>query len=299
MAATTHSAMVLAAGFGTRLRPLTDERAKPLVWVGDRPLLAHVVERLARGGVTQVALNTHHRADDFAEALRALPVPVEVLREAEILGTAGGVANAAAALGEGDVVVWNGDILIDLDVAELMSAHRRLGSAATLAVAPRPRGEGTVGIGASGEVVRLRGERFGEEAAGGDFVGVQVIADPLRRRLPAQGCLVGDGYLPWLREGEPIATVAAPRDWDDIGTVAAYLRANQRWLSQVGRESFLGEGATVDEGVEVDGTVVGSRAQVRGRGALRGCVVWPGAKMVLDGPLDGVVVTTGGLVVQG
>ncbi|AKT40809.1 nucleotidyltransferase family protein [Chondromyces crocatus] len=302
-------AMILAAGFGTRLRPLTDERPKPLVWVGDRPLLAHVVDRLARGGVQHVVMNTFHRAEDFgAEALGPLALPVHVVREATILGTAGGVANAAAWLGEGDALVWNGDILIDLDVAALVTAHARharharhahAGVAATLAVAPRESGVGTVGVGAQGEVVRLRGERFGEEVAGGDFVGVQVVGAALRRDLPPEGCLVGDVYLPWLRQGGALSTFPAPTVWDDVGTVAAYLRANARWLQGRREGAFVGAGAVVADGVTVEASVVGAGARVLGHGTLRGCVVWPGAEVTIDGSLTDAVMTPAGRVARG
>jgi mannose-1-phosphate guanylyltransferase len=291
------SAMILAAGLGTRLRPLTDELPKPLVWIGDRPMLAHIAVRLAEGGVRAAVLNAHHRAADFsAGALDALPIPVHVLREPEILGTAGGVSNAAAALGEGDVVVWNGDILADLDVAALCAEHRERGAAATLAVAPRAAGEGTVGMDAGGRVVRLRGERFGEEAGGGDFIGVQVLGGALRRRLPDRGCLVGDAYLPWLRAGGALATFRAPDVWDDVGTVASYLRANARWLSRSGRRAYVAPDAIVAAGVEVIDSVVGAGARVAGGGALRGCVVWPRAEA--RAPLEGAVVSTAGRVVH-
>ncbi|MGK3983316.1 NDP-sugar synthase [Sorangium sp. So ce136] len=299
------SAMILAAGLGTRLRPLTDELPKPLLWLGDRPLIAHIAEQLAAGGVRRAALNKSHLAERFSrDLIAAFPVPVEVLHEPEPFGTAGGLANAAGALGGGDVVLWNGDILIDLDVAALCAAHGEAhgerGAAATLAVAPRPAGEGTVGVGARGEVVRLRGERFGEEAAGGDFVGVHVVGEALRRRLPSRGCMVGDVYLPWLREGRSLATFAAPAVWHDIGTPAAYLDASARWLSQRGLRSHVGPGASVAEGVDVTGSVVGAGARVEGAGALRGCIVWPGARVDVDAgaPLERAVVTTQGRVVR-
>src|SRR5277367_6976775 len=104
--------MILAAGRGTRLRPLTDELPKPLLPVGDRPAMAHVAARLAAAGIREAVLNTHHLAAEFTpERLAALPLALRVIHEPEILGTAGGLANAAALLGDGDVVVWNGDIL--------------------------------------------------------------------------------------------------------------------------------------------------------------------------------------------
>ena len=283
-------AMILAAGLGTRLRPLTDELPKPLVPVGDRPAVAHVAARLAAAGLREAVLNTHHLAGAFTpERLAGLPLALQVIHEPEVLGTAGGVANAAALLGAGDVVVWNGDILADLDVSALLAAHRATGAAATLAVSPRPAGEGTVGLDAGGRVVRLRGERFGDEVQSGDFVGVQVIGPALRATFPRPGCLVDDGYRPALRRGLVLATFAAPIAWDDIGTVASYLAANARWLARAGLPAFVHESARVAEGIAVEGSVIGAGAEVTGSGAVRGSVIWPGARA--EAPLEGVVVT--------
>lgn len=282
--------MILAAGLGTRLRPLTDLLPKPLVPVGDRPAVAHVAERLAAAGIREVVLNTHHLAGAFtAEILAGLPIALRVVNEREILGTAGGVANASALLGDGPVVVWNGDILAGVDVRALLEAHRASGAAATLAVAPRAGGEGTVGLDARGLVVRLRGERFGTEVRSADFLGIQVLAPALRATFPVPGCLVDDGYRPALRTGLVIDTFPVQGAWDDIGTVASYLAANARWLSARGLGSFVHQSAVVARGVTLEGSIVGAGAQVNGAGVVRGSVIWPGARA--EAPLEGVVVT--------
>jgi mannose-1-phosphate guanylyltransferase len=288
-------AMILAAGLGTRLRPLSDELPKPLLPVGDRPAVAHIAAALAAAGIEEAVLNTHHLAEAFA-GLAGLPLSLRIIHETEILGTAGGVAHAAPLLGDGDVVIWNGDILADVDVKALIAAHRAEGAASTLAVAPRAAGEGTVGIGDDGRVVRLRGQRFGEEVTSGDFLGVRVLGPALRARLPAPGCFIDDGYLPALREGRRLATFAVPGPWDDIGTVGAYLAANARWLLRTGLGSHVGAGARVDPGVDLTGTVVGAGAVVRGAGALTRSVIWPGARA--EAPLDGAVVTTRGTIAR-
>ncbi len=153
--------MILAAGFGTRLRPLTLELPKPLVWVGDRPAIAMVAERLVAAGVREIVINTHHQAEAFStEMLARVPGEISVVVEEEILGTGGGVANAASLLGDGDVVVWNGDILAPLDVRALLAAHAQFrgeappperAGASDLGAAPAPqaraarRGRGRVG----------------------------------------------------------------------------------------------------------------------------------------------------------
>ncbi len=293
--------MILAAGLGTRLRPLTDELPKPLVPVGDRPALAHVAARLAAAGIAEAVLNTHHLAGAFtAERLAEIPIRLRVVHEPDVLGTGGAIANAASLLGDGDVVVWNGDILADLDVGALVAAHRAAGAAATLAVTPRAPGEGTVGIGEGGRIVRVRGETFGEELTSGDFLGIHVIGPEIRAALPRPGCVIDDGYRPALREGRLVGTFVVEGAWDDIGTIASYVAANSRWLSRRGfgggapvvdggLDSFVHETARVAPGVSLIGSVVGAGAVVTGEGAVRGSVIWPGARV--EAPLEGAVVT--------
>jgi mannose-1-phosphate guanylyltransferase len=285
--------MILGAGLGTRLRPLTDELPKPLVPVGDRPAVAHVAAQLASAGMDAAVINAHHLAAAFTPArLASLPLRVQVIVEDEILGTAGGVANAAPLLVEGEVLIWNADILAGVDAGALFAAHAAASAEATLAIAPRSAGEGTVGIGQDGRVVRLRGQRFGEEAAGGDFLGVHVLSAALRKALPRAGCLVGDVYLPALRRGARIATFASAGAWDDVGSVADYLAANARWLARMGVDAWVGEGAQVSPGVTITGSVIGAGAVVTGEGAVTGSVIWPGARA--EAPLHRTVVTTGG-----
>src|SRR5271165_2715018 len=116
------SAMVLAAGLGTRLRPITLHRAKPLVPVGDRPILGHVLDRLAAAGISRVVVNAHHRAHDV-RAYAEMQESLLVSGEPQLLGTAGGLAHAGGLLGPGRVLVWNADILADVDVGALLGAH--------------------------------------------------------------------------------------------------------------------------------------------------------------------------------
>jgi mannose-1-phosphate guanylyltransferase len=290
--------MILAAGFGTRLRPLTDELPKPLVPVGDRAAVAHIADRLAKAGIEEAVLNTHHLAEAFTpRRIAALPLRLRVIHEASILGTAGGVANAAPLLGEGDSILWNGDILADVDIAALLEIHRGARAPATMVIAARPRREGTVGLDAGGAIVRLRGELFGDEVSGGDFLGIYAIGPALRARLPREGCLIGDGCLPALRAGERIASFTVTTAWDDIGSLASYLRANRRWLAREEKRDHVGEGAMIAEGVTIEDSVIGAGAQVSGRGVVRGAVIWPGARA--EAPLEDVVVTSTGLVVRG
>src|SRR5262245_940568 len=100
-------AMVLCAGLGTRLRPLTDELPKPLVPIGDRSILAHIAGHLARAELSELAVNTHHLPEKFASEIEALPLKVQCVHEPEIRGTAGGIAGARHLFEPGPIVVWN------------------------------------------------------------------------------------------------------------------------------------------------------------------------------------------------
>jgi NDP-sugar pyrophosphorylase family protein len=270
--------MILAAGLGTRLLPLTEEKAKALVPVGDRSVLAHVAGALA--GFDRIAVNAHHRAAEVEIAARELGLACSI--ETDLLGTAGGIARARArGLVSGDVLVWNADILGDFDVGALAAHH---GGAATLLAVRRPKGEGTMGVAKDGRVVRLRKTNLGDEASGADFVGVHVVSSSLA--LPDSGCIVGDVYIPALARGEIHAhyTNAA---FVDVGSIAGYLAANRAWLARQGVRSWTGADAKVS--CVLEDSIVGEGAEATGPGALVRCVVWPGAHA--RAPLTDAVVT--------
>ena len=284
--------MVLTAGLGTRLRPLTDLRPKPLVPVGDRSVLAHAIDTLRRAGATHFAVNAYHMPGAVqAEADR---LGVEVSVESDLLGTAGGVARARDILGDGAVLIWNGDVFADVDALALVMAHEASAPEATLVVMPRPGGEGNVGLDEEGRVVRLRRESVGPEVRSADFACVHVLGGALRSRLPERGCLVGDVYIPALRRGATLRAVEHRGSWHDVGSIGAYIDGNLEWLRARGVASWRGPGASVDAGVTLDRTLVMAGARVEGAGAVVRCVVWDGA--VARAPLANAVVLPGGVI---
>lgn len=276
------AAMVLCAGLGTRLRPLTDELAKPMVPVGDAPAVAHVVARVRLATPARIVVNVHHRPGDVRAWAEGEHITVS--HEPELLGTAGGVAGAAALLGPaGSVLVWNGDILSELDPRELTRGDSA--ALATLAVHARPAGEGNVGFDEGGRIVRLRKSSFGPEDHGGDFLGIHVLGEKLRALLPAKGCLVGDAYLPALARGERLHAHVTRAPFVDVGSVAQYLAANAEWLRAHGLASWAHPTAVINAPIE--GSVIGAGAVVDAP-ALRS-VVWPGAHV--RSACDAAVVT--------
>ena len=128
-------AMVLAAGLGTRLKPLTFELPKPMVPVLDRPVMAHIVGALARQGFDEIVANLHHYPETIE---RYFGDRLTYRLEEELLGTAGGVRNVADFFGEEEIVVISGDALTDTDPSALVERHRSAGGIATLTVKKVP-----------------------------------------------------------------------------------------------------------------------------------------------------------------
>lgn len=255
--------------------PLTAHLPKPLVPVGDAPVLEHVLRGLAGVARGKVVVNAYHLAGALESACD--PARVHVVTEASLLGTAGGVRNAAPWLGDAEVLLWNGDILAPtLPVTALVSAHREGGALATLAVRPRSAGEGNVGVDAGGRVVRLRTQRCGAEARGGEFLGIHVLGAPLRAHLPEAGCLVGDLYLPQLARGAHLRAFFTDAPFSDIGSLESYRAANRAWLVARGVASYVHPTAIASGSTE--GSVVGAGAVVRAD--VVDCVVWPGAEVL-------------------
>jgi mannose-1-phosphate guanylyltransferase len=284
--------MVLCAGLGTRLRPLTEELPKPLVPIGDRSILAHIAERLAREGFQSLVINTHWLPEAFDSVLGGLPIPTRSVHEPVIRGTAGGVAGARSLLGPAPVLVWNGDILVDPPIGELLE---RAGEGLAMAVVPRGAREGTVGRDRTGRVVRLRGEVFGDEVAGGDYVGVAALGSRCLAELPERGCLVGDWALPELRRGGTVQTAEVHGEWVDAGDPAAYLEANLRWLDRTGGNEWLGPDTAIGAGVRLHRSIVGPGAHIHGHGLVSGSVLWKGAEVAA--PLERSIVTSSGRIV--
>jgi mannose-1-phosphate guanylyltransferase len=288
--------MILAAGLGSRLRPLTDSLPKPLVAIGDRPAIEHIRAHLAANGVTKCVLNTFH----LFEALAAYATShgIALSAETQLLGTAGGLRAAAGLLGEGAVLVWNGDILAKPNLQEGLATHVGSAARATLWVKEVPKGEGNVGFTADGRVARLRRESFAAEVRAGEFCGIHIVGPELRALLPQEGCLVGDVYLPALRRGERLG-VALLDTFADIGSLRSYAEANFAWLRVWAAEQGLGVAAsyvakTASVGTELDSCIIGEGAHVEAHVALRRCIVWPGTRVT--GPAYDCVLTPAGLV---
>lgn len=286
-------AMILAAGLGTRLRPYSSRRPKPLFPILAKPLLLHLLAQLRGQGFDRIIVNSHHLREQFVELLRGEP-GIHLQLEEEILGTGGGLRMALPHLGHGPLLVINGDTLLDLDLSDLRERHLRSGARISLVVHDQPRFNNLL-ISASGAVGAFR---VGPEAVESDrgerllaFTGVHLL-DPsvLADLAPGRFCDIVDHYIQLAAGGEKITALEVRGHfWADMGTPADYLALHsdlllQRaspwpgFLPRPATPFLIGDGAVVEPGAILnEWAVIGAGARIGAGATLRRSVVWDGA----------------------
>jgi NDP-sugar pyrophosphorylase family protein len=221
-------AMILAAGLGTRLRPLTDDRPKALVEVRGQTMLEIALQRLRACGVNQVIVNTHHYADmvrDYLASQKNFGMRIELSREDILLDTGGGLQKAAWFFledgAEAPFLLHNVDVISNIDLARMVDFHREQGALATLAVQPRVTARPLL-FGADGCFRgRARREVLTHESntQALAFCGIHVISTRIFARLNETGAFsIIDSYVRLAAEGEKITAFRADEYyWRDLG----------------------------------------------------------------------------------
>lgn len=306
-------AVVLVGGEGTRLRPLTETRPKPLIPFLNRPFLHHVLDRLGEHGVQEVVLSSPYLEAEFhgfLEEREGVPA-VSWITEEQPLGTGGAVAGARSHVSD-TFFVLNGDILTDLDLGALLAFHRERGAIATIALTPveDARPFGLVETEADGRVRAFR-EKPEDLVPGNVNAGTYVLEPSALDGTPEglQVSIERETFPRLIATGEAVYAYTTESYWRDLGTPEAYLAGHLDALAgRIGGievdAPLLGEGARIDAAARVDrtvvlgaGTVVGTGASVSRsvlhervvlgpgasvEGSIIGpaCVVGPGARVV-------------------
>lgn len=227
--------MILAAGLGTRLRPLTDERPKPLVEVLGTPLVCFSLEHARRAGARRVALNTHHLYPAIERALGERFGDIELVfsYEPEILGTGGGAKQMREVLGglSGPALLLNADALLDVDTAAMAQLHEERRPLATLALkdAPDKHRYGVLGTDEEDRVRAFAGRNAyrGPVARERMFCGVHVLEPAVLDALPDGFSGINDeGYPKLLDAGHTLVAFDVSGYFCDVGTPERLLEAN-------------------------------------------------------------------------
>jgi mannose-1-phosphate guanylyltransferase/phosphomannomutase len=231
-------AMILAAGGGSRLRPLTERCAKPVLPMANRPLLSYTLQLVAQAGVDEAVLNLHHCPESVVDALGDCceGVRLHYSRETALRGTAGALLPVAAFFDETFLVVY-GDNLLDVDLGSLIAVHRERGAMATLGLyhAPDPTQAGVVGADTGGWVTSYREKPTLEELQSSPYparlganAGIYVLEPEILQAIPTGGPAdFGHDLFPLLvAERVPVAATYARGYIQDTGTFTGYRRAH-------------------------------------------------------------------------
>lgn len=290
------TAVVLAAGLGTRLRPLSLQVPKPLFPIANRPLLGLILAQLAKAGCQRVAINCHHLAKDlknFLESQGPWNLEIFLSYEPEILGTGGGLRQMANFLGDAPFLVINGDVLTDLDLATVFPEHSPP-ALATMILHDYPRFN-NVWLDQSQRLVALGDPPAGRPVAPPlAFTGIQMVSPEIFAFLPpGQFVSIIEAYRQALAAGKTVrGAVRRGFFWQDIGTPQDYLELHRRLLAgelpgiaalyPPLTDPWVGPGVTLGDGVQLAGGVcLGPGVRVGPEVYLKHTVVW--AEAVLEG----------------
>jgi NDP-sugar pyrophosphorylase family protein len=234
-------ALVLAAGLGTRLRPLTDDRAKPALPVAGEPIVRRIIRHLTLHGVTDLVINLHHLPHTLTAIVgdgSDLGATVRYSWEPRILGSGGGPRQALDIIGDDTFLIANGDTLTDLAIPALMQAHDQSDALVTLAVVPNREPEKYGGVVAHHDGTVTGFVRRGTDLASYHFIGVQIArAEAFRRLPPGQpASSIGGLYDRLIAEqrGAVRVYVADAAFWD-IGTIEDYERTSAEFEEREAR----------------------------------------------------------------
>ncbi len=299
-------AVILAAGLGTRMRPLTDKTAKPALPVLNEPLIVRTLRGLKRAGVSEVMINLHHRPDTIRAAIPQgdLGLKIKYSRETAILGTGGALRKIRAWVGRDPVLLVNGDVIFDFDLKAMVTSHKKTNALATLALKPNPnpRKYKPVVTDRAGRILSIRGLPRARKGAVSLFASVHILEPVILDRLPPGASdTVGDLYIPLLREGAHLQGVRQTGVWHDLGSPSGYLKAQTRLLSTGAskRSVLIDPSVRVGKGARIARSVVGAGCVIEPSARIEGSVIWDGALVKSGASLKNCIVMSGTEVARG
>lgn len=265
-------AIILSAGYGTRLWPLTEDRTKPAIPILGKPLVGYVAEYLARYGCNEIVVNLHHRPESVRRALgdgSRFGVELHYVEEPEILGTSGALDNARALLDGDTFVVINGKIITDIDLNAALETHRRMNALATLVVQPNIACEKFSVVETDDGLLRGFGgmpdaEHYSEQKPPLMFTGIHILEPRIFDYIP-RGVFshsTTDVYPPALQKGERISVHVANGHWYELSTIERYLDISLLLMEQTGQTVCKGPGGTISSDAEVKQSVFWDNVRV-------------------------------------
>lgn len=300
--------MILAAGYGTRLWPLTADRTKPAIPFLGRPLVGYVAEYLAAYGIREIAVNLHHQPESVREALgdgSRFGVELEYVMEPEILGTSGALDNARYFL-EGDTfIVVNGKIVTDIDLNAAIEYHKRTGALATLVLRPNIARERFSIVNTENGFLKGFGgmpQPHASDNAGDEaplmFTGIQILEPRVFDYIPRKifSHSTTDVYPQAMAKGERIAAHVAEGVWYELSTIERYLDISLAMMRREGRDVERGEGSVIAKEATVSDSIFWDNVKVEAGARLYRAVVGDGVRVCAGETFENVAIVRKELV---
>jgi NDP-sugar pyrophosphorylase family protein len=267
-------AIVLSAGYGTRLWPLTEDRTKPAIPILGKPLVGYVAEYLAGYGIDEIVVNLHHRPESVRRALgdgSRFGVKLYYVEEPVILGTSGALDNTREFFERETFVAVNGKIITDIDLKAALETHRKTNAIATLVLLPNTRRERFSVVETEGGHVKAFGGMPVDEAPVPlMFTGIQILEPRIFEYVP-RGVFshsTTDVYPQAIANGEVVAAHVASGKWRELSTLRRYLDISVELLKEEGKsfvagsQTVIAPSATITDSILWDDVEVGAGARV-------------------------------------
>ena len=240
-------AVILCAGYGTRLKPLTNTVPKPMVKIMGIPLVEYTIGLLINSGIKDIYINRHHLSEEFDNLCIPEGVNIEFSYEPQILGTSGGILSFQDKLKDGDFLVVNGDVLFNLDLDELIVTHKKSKKIATMVLKNKENNSVTpvfkddfsnvVSIGGTNEGVYQELMFTGIHVLSPEFFNIVQKTDP-------PSCVVKDFYVPYIQDNGKVGAYVLDESkgyfWKEIGTLKQYFDCNVWMIKSVSELSLKG-----------------------------------------------------------
>lgn len=330
MVTTVKKAMIMAAGVGTRLDPLTKRIPKPMIPVANKPILNIILEHLKSFGIKDVVANTHYLADVIHNNLghNNIGVNFSYVYEDQLSGTAGGVKKCEWFFEQGETfVVVSGDALTDVNIEKLIEKHRSTGALVTMALKEVPLAEvkhfGVVVVDEDHRVIGFQ-EKPSVEEAKSNFVntGIYVFETEVFKYIPADTFydFAKNVFPALMANNELMYAHVIDEYWSDIGTLNQYRLSAQDVLEgrvnidfgisksdsgyisgsaslsntvQIGGNLIVGEGTCIEDDVKLQGNnSIGKNCSIAKGASLRNCILWDNVTVEAGARLDGCVIAS-------
>jgi NDP-sugar pyrophosphorylase family protein len=297
-------AMILAAGYGERLWPLTADRGKPALPVLGKPLVGYVAEYLSNNGVTEAIVNLHHAPESVREALgdgSRFGLHLEYVFEPVILGTSGGLDNAREHFADETFIVVNGKIITDIDLRAALQTHREKNALATLVLMRNTNRERFSMVETrDGLIDRFAGMPAPNDAVEAPlmFTGIHILEPRIFDYIP-RGVFsdsVIDVYPKAMAAGERIAAHVGEGMWFELSTLQRYLDISLALMERQGRDVFAGEGTVIEDVGEVREAVFWDNVNVERGARVSRAVLGDGVRVRFNEVVQGAVIVRADLV---